>query len=87
VPEIKDAVAQGLARFVSIPNEAGTLMPARFEEFERSTLVECLDLGRCVVRGVLEDQMRSFPTRSNRTVVFSAGLRRAQRRSRRSWEQ
>ena len=51
VPGIGDAVAQGIARIVSIKNEAGTLTPARFEEFERSTLDACLELGRCVVRG------------------------------------
>ncbi len=50
MPEIKDPVAQVLASIVAAQNDTGTLMPARFEEFERSTLVECLDLGRCVVR-------------------------------------
>ena len=56
MPGIGDAIAQGIARIVSIKNEAGTLTPARFEEFERSTLDACLELGRCVVREVLEDQ-------------------------------
>ena len=38
-----------------------TLTPERFQHFERSTLEACLDLGRCMVRGVLMDQDAQLP--------------------------
>ena len=61
VPEVRDGIARGIERILCISNEVGTLTPERFNELERTTLDACLDLGRSVLRGILQDQDAQLP--------------------------
>ena len=60
-PAVKDAIKDSLARIVHIQNDAAPLTAERFEHCERQTREACMELGRRVLQGVLEDRDAQLP--------------------------
>ena len=60
-PAIRDAINGSIAKILQIRDDAGPLSPERFERVERQILEACMDLGRCVLQGILEDRDAQLP--------------------------
>ena len=60
-PAIRDAIDDSIAKIVRIQDDEGSLTAERFEWIERQTLEVCMELGRRVLQGVLEDRDARLP--------------------------
>ena len=60
-PAIRDAINESIAKILQIRDDAGPLAPERFERVERQILEVCMDLGRRVLQGILEEQDAQLP--------------------------
>ena len=60
-PAIRDAIDDSIAKIVQIQDDEGSPAAERFERIERQTLEVCMELGRRVLKGVLEDRDARLP--------------------------
>ena len=60
-PAIREAIDGSIAKIVQIQNDESPLTAERFERIERQTREVCMELGRCVLQGVLEDRDARLP--------------------------
>ena len=60
-PAIRDAIDDSIAKIVRIQDDEGPFTAERFERIERRTLEVCMELGRRLVKGVLEDRDSRLP--------------------------
>ena len=60
-PAIRDAINDSIAKIVQIQDDEGPFTAERFERIERQTLEVCMELGRRLVKGVLEDRNSRLP--------------------------
>ena len=60
-PAIRDAIDGSIAKILQIRDDAGPLSPECFERVERRILEACMDLGRRVLQGILEEQDAQLP--------------------------
>ena len=60
-PAIRDAIDGSIAKIVQIQDDADPLTAERFERIERQTREVCMELGRRLVKGVLEDRDSRLP--------------------------
>ena len=84
-PAIRDAIDDSIAKIVQIQDDEGPPAAERFEHCERQTLEVCMELGRRVLQGVLEDRDARLPDAVKRAGRVFRRRRRRRRRSRRCW--
>ena len=60
-PAIRDAIDDSIAKIVQIQDDEGPPAAERFERIERQTREVCMELGRRVLQGVLEDRDARLP--------------------------
>ena len=60
-PAIRDAIDDSIAKIVQIQDDEGPPAAERFKRIERQTREVCMELGRRVLQGVLEDRDARLP--------------------------
>ena len=60
-PAIRDAIDDSIAKIIRIQDDEGPPAAERFERIEHQTREVCMELGRRVLQGVLEDRDARLP--------------------------